>query len=235
MYLRLALAISMLGCSHPTEERDILLKPPVAVEVAKVDLEQIPLSMTLVGTTEPYTQGTPATRLMGKITQADFEEGDRVERGQILVRIENEDLEARRKQAESGLLEARAVLANAEANARRIRNLYQASAVPKQRLDEVETASLRAKAGVTAAEETVLEVEANLRYSAIESPVSGVIVRKFAQALVCTYDPSPAARAAGRHAWPAGGITFRWQAHEQAGRAGETSDAARRRIAGAGA
>ena len=151
------------------------------VQLTAVRLEQVPVTVTAVGTTEPYARATPGTRLLGRVLQVNVKEGQRVGEGAVLVRIEGADLDARRHQAASALQEAQAVLANAENNLRRVRNLYQERAVSKQSLDMAETEHRRAEAAVANAQGGLQEVDANLGYSTIRSPISGLVVRKFVQ------------------------------------------------------
>jgi len=155
--------------------------PSVSVEVEGVRLAQVPVTVTAVGTTEPYARATPGTRLLGRVARVAVDEGQRVGKGDVLVRIEGQDLAAKRQQVQSGLREARAVLKNSESQVTRIRNLYREKAVPKQRLDEAETAYARAQAGVVSAEGALKEIEANLGYTAVSSPLDGVVVRKFVE------------------------------------------------------
>lgn len=164
--LAVLLAVA-IGCGSEHTPRTRTESPPVPVKTDTVRLAQVPLTVTAVATTEPYAQATPATRLMGRVGEVRVDEGDRVSKGDILVRIEDEDLTARRQRAQ-------AVLSNAEANLRRMRNLYRENAIPKQQLDEVETGYAQAKAALR-------EVKANLDYSSVASPLDGIIVRKFVQ------------------------------------------------------
>ena len=161
--LRIIGIVSMLaGCSGHEEAEPRHAGEPVAVRTEAVRLEQVPVTVSAVGTTEPYARATPGTRLLGRVVQVEVSEGQPVEEGTVLGRIENRDLDAQRQQAQSALEEAQAVLANAETNVRRMRNLHEERAVPKQRLDEAETQYRRAQAGVTAAQGALQEVEANL-------------------------------------------------------------------------
>jgi len=164
--LALALAAA-IGCGSEHRPQPRTEGPPVSVKAETVRLAEVPVTVTAVGTTEPYAQATPGTRLMGRVGEVRVDEGDRVKKGAVLVRIEDQDLTARRQQAQ-------AVLANAETNVKRMRNLYQEKAIPKQRLDEAETGYAQAKAALR-------EVQANLDYSSVASPLDGVIVRKFVQ------------------------------------------------------
>jgi RND family efflux transporter MFP subunit len=53
--------------------------------------------------------------------------------------------------------------------------------VPQQSLDEAETGRARAAAAVANAEQAVREVQANLEYSEVRSPLTGSLVRKLVQ------------------------------------------------------
>lgn len=172
---------TLVGCGHHEQLEPLGDEPPVAVAVVPAESADVPVLIKAVGSTEPYARITLATRLMGRIAGVSVAEGDEVRRDQVLVRIENEDLTAKRRQAEAGLGEARAVLANAEKNVERMRNLHRQSAVPEQKLDEAETGLARARAAVSAAEQGVREVDVNLDYSAVKAPLDGVVVQKFVQ------------------------------------------------------
>lgn len=172
----------LIGCG--AEKESHLLPESGAVKQIQTEtlrLTNVPVPVTAVGTTEPYARATPGTRLLGRVAAVSFEEGNRVRAGEVLVRIEGGDLSAKRQQAVSALREAKAVRDNAQAQVNRIRNLYQEKAVSKQTLDETETAFERAKANVVAAEGALNEVDANLGYTAVSSPLSGVVVQKFVE------------------------------------------------------
>ena len=174
--------LSAVACGGEHDTTPVLDNGPVvrvAAEIVRQDT--VPVTVTAVGTTEPYARATPGTRLLGRVVSVLFEEGQHVDAGQVLVRIEKSDLNARRQQVESGLGEARAVLKNAEIQVGRMRNLYREKAVPKQMLDEAETAFARAQSGVASAEAMLKEVDANLGYASVSSPLKGVVVRKFVQ------------------------------------------------------
>ncbi len=79
------------------------------------------------------------TRLLGRVARVPVEEGDRVQRGQVLARLEDQGLQARRQQLEAALQEAQAVLEQAGRDAQRQRDLHCQAAAPRQSLDEAET------------------------------------------------------------------------------------------------
>lgn len=178
-----ALATAILlswGCGRE-EGSSRQAESAISVQVARVEAAQVPLLTRAVGSTESYARATLSTRLMGLVTEVAVEEGQAVRRGQVLVRIENQDLTARQRQAEAGLEETRAVQANAEKAVERLRHLRRQNAVPQQTLDEAETGAARAVAAVASAEQAVREAEVSLEYSEVRSPLDGTVVRKLAQ------------------------------------------------------
>jgi RND family efflux transporter MFP subunit len=174
--------VLLIACGQDAPQdvfRESNIVPQVQSEIVR--LANVPVPVTAVGTTEPYARATPGTRLLGRVAVVSFEEGQQVKAGDVLVRIEGGDLSAKRQQAASALREVEAVRANAEAQVRRIRNLFEEHAVSKQSLDETETAYERAKANVVAAEGALMEVDANLGYTAVASPLDGIVVQKFVE------------------------------------------------------
>lgn len=170
-----------IGCGREAEHAAPAEGPVVVVQTAPVRAAEVPVAITAVGTTEPYARATLCTRLMGRITHVGAEAGDRVQPGRALVRIESEDLAAQRRQAEAGLGEAEAVLANATRNVERMRALRRDNAVPQQALDEAETGHARAEAGVAVARQAIRGVEVALGYSQVQAPWRGIVVQKLAQ------------------------------------------------------
>lgn len=131
------------------------------------------------GVAAPQAQSTLSTRLMGAVTAVLVHEGDRVRAGQVLVRLDTRDLEARATQAQAGLAAAEAQADEAERYAVRIRALYADSAAPKALLDGAEAGLARARAGVAAAQGAGTELAAVTRYGAIRAPFDGEVTRRW--------------------------------------------------------
>ena len=174
-----AAGLLAIGCSRLIDEPETKSPAlPLPVRVTEVMLSPIPVFATVVGTTAPYATSTPSTRIMGRITSAAFQAGDRVKAGQVLVQVEDADLAARRRQAQAALDAAQAVMFNGERTLKRMRNLYKEQAVPRQQLDDAQTSVAQARAGVDGAQQGIREVEAQLRYARVAAPFAGVVVRK---------------------------------------------------------
>lgn len=148
---------------------------PVMVEVAAA--RPIELAMRAVGTVEAFETVTVVSRVAGVVEEVRFQEGDRVEAGQVLAAIE---LQRFRIAAES----ARATLAQAEANrVEAVTGLERRETLEKQSPGLVKGEELqqwKARADAAAAQVAAAKAASdlallNLRDAEIRSPIAGVI------------------------------------------------------------
>ena len=130
------------------------------------------------GVAEPIQRAVLSTKLMGTVTAVLVQEGQTVQRGQLVATIDARDLDARRARVHAGLAEAEAVQRDAASQAQRFRALYADSAATRVQLDAVETALSRADAGVGSARAAVAEVEAMRAYAEVRAPFAGVVTEK---------------------------------------------------------
>jgi RND family efflux transporter MFP subunit len=132
----------------------------------------------VAGSVEPIRRASPASKLMGTVESAPFEEGDRVAEGQVLVRIDDRDLVARRAQVEARVNEAEVLFGDAETNVARMDTLAKQGAIAGVQLEQARTGRARAAAGLETARAALRELDANAAYGSITAPFAGEIVRK---------------------------------------------------------
>lgn len=130
------------------------------------------------GVARPVAEATLSTKLMGEVRNVAVQEGDRVSAGQVLVRIDASDLEAKGAQVSASIREAEAMVADAETRAGRMRALYADDAAPKAQLDAAETGLERARARLAAARAAAAELEATTRYATVRAPFDGVVTAR---------------------------------------------------------
>lgn len=175
--LVITLTALLAGCGEKAPE-----VRPVGVDVSCTTVtaasRELPVVVTAVGSVEPETRVHVSTRMMGWVSELFVQEGDVVTEGQRLLTIDDEDMKAKRRQVEAGIREAEAVVANAEKMAARFRNLYEAEAVSKAQLDDVETGLERARAGLAQAEAARAELNVHLGYLDLKAPMDGVVSRR---------------------------------------------------------
>jgi len=177
--LGLSLLVFLSCSSSQKDGLKIESEPKVEVVIAQ------PLSLNssvinLSGQIEGSRKATLGTRIMGLITKVYVKLGDPVLKGQLLVSISNQDLQAKKGQIEASISTAQAGLVNARKDLDRFTILAkQNSATPK----ELENITLQYKAAISqldAAIQMRKEIDANLEYSRLTAPFSGKVIQKLA-------------------------------------------------------
>jgi RND family efflux transporter MFP subunit len=115
---------------------------------------------------------------MATVTSVAVQEGDRVAQGELLLRLDARDLDAKRDQVEAGLAEANAMHGDASAHAARIRGLFTDSAATRSQLDQAEASLARAEAGVSRARAMATELAAMASYAEVRAPFAGVVTAR---------------------------------------------------------
>ncbi|MGV8095535.1 MAG: efflux RND transporter periplasmic adaptor subunit [Mangrovibacterium sp.] len=121
---------------------------------------------------------TISTRIMGFVHQVSVKPGDRVKTGQLLIAIGNEDLLAKKAQAEATIREAEAAARNARRDLERFKVLHAQKSVSDKELENVSLQSVSADARLQMARQALNEVNVNLSYTNIIAPFAGVVTRK---------------------------------------------------------
>ena len=173
----LVVLLALSGCGKKHETAASQSKDVKGV-TALASLEEVPLLVTATGSIQAGRTVMVSTRMMGWVQKIHVREGQAVAKGDLLVSIDDSDMRARKAQAEAGLVEAKAVLANAEKMAERFEKLYADKSVSKQQLDDVLTGRDRAVAGLKMAEAGLVEVNVNLEYLNVTAPAAGTVARQ---------------------------------------------------------
>ncbi|MBK9160177.1 MAG: efflux RND transporter periplasmic adaptor subunit [Nitrosomonadales bacterium] len=141
--------------------------------VAKGGLTQ---TVSANGTINPVSLVNVGTQVSGTVKKLYVDFNSKVEQGQVLLELDDALLAAQQKQSRASVLGAAASLELATANEKRMRDLYAQEYVSRQELDTAVQARKAAEAQLQLARAAVEKDGANLAYSVIRSPVSGVVV-----------------------------------------------------------
>lgn len=118
------------------------------------------------------------SRIAGRILQLNLLEGDRVERDEVVCRIEDIDIRNQLAQAQGNLTNALGDLHDAERTMERDRKLYAANVISAKDRDDAITHMERSHGAVTAAQAQVQFYNDQLRDTVIRSPITGMVVSK---------------------------------------------------------
>lgn len=149
-----------------------------AGERFRVQRQQTEDSLTWPARIEALKTIELAPKHSGRILEVTVIPGTPVQRGQVLVRLEGTDLEARLAQARAQLDGAEAEAVRAAADAHRVRNLHAKEAATRQSLDVALAAERQSQAKVHEMRQWVRQTEAQLAETVIRAPFDGVIDRR---------------------------------------------------------
>jgi len=163
----------------------------VEVRASPVARGKLVRTVSAPGFLEPVTKVSISARISAQITDLPFEEGDAVNQGDVVVRLDNADLLAQLASSEASLLAeqarldgARATYINAVAEWERRQQLYGTNDVAKSSLEQAEAEKLRAESNLRATEAAIemakagiQRIKEDLRYAEITSPITGVVTQ----------------------------------------------------------
>jgi len=165
------------GCSSETETIENNRSVNVKVETASNTLSAS--TQSFPGMVESDNQANLSTIVMGTVTNVAVEVGERVKKGDVLIRIKDDQILAQKSQLEASMVQANANLENTEKNYNRIKNLYAEESATSKELDDISTMYEIAKANMDALKARMNEVNEMLAYTTIRAPFDGIIARKF--------------------------------------------------------
>jgi HlyD family secretion protein len=161
-------------------------------KLARVDRGPIVSTVTASGTVNPITTVIVGSQLSGQIVEILADYNDKVTAGQILARLNSDQIRFKRDAAKADLDQARAnqimqeaKLAEAELTLSRQARLKPTGAVSDASFDAARTTALVAKAQQQVNAARIDQMEANLRQvevdlanTNIRSPIDGVIIQR---------------------------------------------------------
>jgi HlyD family secretion protein len=119
-----------------------------------------------------------SSRIGGRIAALTLVEGDVVEAGAVVCRIEDVDIRNQFAKAGADLASARAELAGAERTLRRNQALYAEKVIAAQTRDDAATRVDKGRAALAAAQASLQFYKDQLADTQVRTPISGVVVSK---------------------------------------------------------
>jgi RND family efflux transporter MFP subunit len=152
---------------------------PKRVRCAAVEAREVRDQVLLHGTVAPLPDRDAliAAQVAGRINRVLVREGDPVERGQPLARIEDAPLSDQAKQAAAQLAKARAETNLAKLTRARIQRVYERGIAARQELDDAEARLATAQAGESDVRAAAEIANRQLERATVRSPLSGVVLK----------------------------------------------------------
>lgn len=137
--------------------------------------ESMPLERRLEGVVEAVHQSTVSAETKGRVAEIYVDVGDQVPAGTVILSLVGVEQRESLRQAEAALAEARAGLAAQEQDYRRIKEIYDRRLTSKADLDRATAAYNTMKARVASAEAALKSARAQVDYTEVKAPYSGVV------------------------------------------------------------
>jgi len=138
-------------------------------------------SIRASGTIE-VTQVTVSARVGGDVVALTTKEGARVQKGDVLARIDDTTLVLRRNQARDQLVQAEHNARIAAEDNRRMQSLFASGSVTQKQRDDARAGADVAQAQADSARTAVALAEEQLGYAVVTSPLDGFVTHKLVEA-----------------------------------------------------
>ncbi|EAS77150.1 putative multidrug efflux membrane fusion protein [Vibrio alginolyticus 12G01] len=163
----------LAGCGEANNAQTKGQAPLVVTQdVTVIDYQP---SKSYIGRIEAVEDTNITAQISGYLKARHFEEGQMVEKGQLLYSIEPSSFEAQVASAKAALAQAKAALKKAELDHTRGKNLLPRGSISQSEFDALTAALLGARAELEAANAQLKLAEVNLSYTQIRAPFSGRI------------------------------------------------------------
>lgn len=165
------------------EDKAKVVDNRVAVNVkVSTPSSEVGTFITASGKVEATQNANLSTRNMGYVNKVHVNVGDKVSKGQLLLSINSADISAQKAQVGASIAEATAAFNSAEKDYNRFKALFNSNSASQKEIDDITANYEMAKARLEAANQMKNQVNAQLSYSNITAPFSGVITGKFINA-----------------------------------------------------
>ena len=155
--------------------------PGPALAAAVADLKEIDTAVTAEAVVEAVRQSTVSAQVSGRIVDIRFDVGDRVERGAVILRIDERAASQAVAATEAQAREAEAALVNARAQLERTRQLLAQKFVSQAALDKAEADHKAAEARFKATLAGAGAAATERSFATIVAPYSGIVSARHVQ------------------------------------------------------
>ena len=193
-FLLLATVFFLIGCGEKAAPGNAQVKRQTisGVSIATLTPASMDEFYEAVGTVKADHTSAIASRMMGTVTSLLVKEGDTVEKGQLLLTLDDRDVVQKVKAAEAGYQEAIRALESVKQNREltgitygRYRKMFEEKAISRQEMDQFETqkkmAGLeheRVQEMVNRAAAGLSEAKIFLGFTQVKSPIKGRVTEK---------------------------------------------------------
>jgi RND family efflux transporter MFP subunit len=147
----------------------------ISVELASAERKSVPVDVDAIGTVTPISSVALKSRLETTIVSVHFEDGARVNEGDLLFTFDSRQIEAQIEQAEGILARDQAQFEGAQRDLRRYNDLVAKGATTQVNVDNARTQSDILTGAIKANQAALDNLKVQKSYTMIRAPFSGRI------------------------------------------------------------
>jgi RND family efflux transporter MFP subunit len=147
----------------------------ISVELGKAERKPVPVDVDAIGMVTPISSVALKSRVETTIVSVHFEDGARVNEGDLLFKLDARQIDAQIEQAEGTLARDRAQLAGAERDLKRFGDLIGKGATTQVNLDNAQTQADILNGTIKADQSALDNLKVQKSYTIIRAPFSGRI------------------------------------------------------------
>jgi RND family efflux transporter MFP subunit len=147
----------------------------VSVELASAERKSVPVDVDAIGMVTPMSSVALKSRLETTIVSVHFEDGARVNQGDLLFTLDSRQIDAQIEQAEGVLARDRAQFEGAQRDLRRYNDLVAKGATTQVNVDNARTQSDILTGAIKANQAALDNLKVQKSFTAIRAPLSGRI------------------------------------------------------------
>jgi RND family efflux transporter MFP subunit len=178
LLLSVAVSVSLMaGCSHNNANAAAAAPPPPTVSVAEVVSKSLRDFEEFSGRLEPVNTVSVQPRVAGFIDTAQFSEGSRVKKGQVLFRIDPRPFQAEVDRLSAQLKRAHTQSDLAATQHKRGEQLIAKHVISQQDFDQLQATSVASQDDISSAAAALEAARLNLEFTQVKSPIDGRVSR----------------------------------------------------------
>lgn len=175
----MSVCCSLLACAHTAQAEpsaSAAARAALSVTLTSPQKADWPTSLPVAGNIAAWQEVVIGIEgAGGRIVEMGVQVGDKVHKGQLLARLQGDTIAADLAQSRAGLTEAQALLAEAQANAQRAKELQASGMISTQGAVQAYTAEQTARARVDSLKAKLQSDQLRLAQTRVLAPDDGVV------------------------------------------------------------
>ncbi|TAJ76888.1 MAG: efflux RND transporter periplasmic adaptor subunit [Gallionellaceae bacterium] len=177
----------------------VLAQAGESLATVPVQLREVAQTYSAEGVVEAARQSTVSAQISGRVQEVNFDTGDKVKKGQIILRIDEREADQAVAGSRAQVQQAQAALQNAQLNYARSLQLFGQKFISQSALDKAQSDYQVAQAQAAASEAGEKQSALAQSYTAVIAPYGGVVSARMVELgemvmvgkpLMAGFDPS---------------------------------------------